>query len=69
MMRYPVLNKVADGVQYYLQKNHLLVRDADGSRMRSLSPGEVAETAAALFGLPRDLVDEALAALNFPAAR
>ena len=66
MMRYPVLNRVAEGTQYYLQKNNLLVRTEAGSRMTALSPAQVSETAQTLFGLPRALVEEALEILKFP---
>ena len=66
MMRHPVLNKVAEETQYYLQKNNLLVRTEAGSRMTALSPAQVSETAQTLFGLPRALVEEALEILKFP---
>src|SRR5690606_11057621 len=64
MMAYPVLNRVQDGTQYYLQKNNLMVRTAQGSTMRKLSPAEVRATATGLFGLPDGLVDEALGILE-----
>src|SRR5690606_8074901 len=65
MMRYPVLNRVKDGTQYYLQKNNLLIRTADEGTMRKLSPDEVRAAAVDLFGLPRGLVEEALGVLGF----
>lgn len=64
MMDYPVLNRIQDGIQYYLQKNNLLVRTAEGGTMRRLTPDEIRETATTLFGLPRGLVEEALGVLN-----
>jgi arylamine N-acetyltransferase len=67
MMRYPVLNRVKDGTQYYLQKNNLLIRTAeDGASgaMRKLTPAEVRAAAVDLFGLPRGLVEEALGILG-----
>ncbi len=64
MMRYPVLNRVVDGTQYYLQKNNLLVRTALSGEMRALTPAEVRAAAVEIFGLPRDLVEEALALLK-----
>jgi arylamine N-acetyltransferase len=60
MMTYPVLNRVSDGVQFYLQKSSLLIRSASGSEMKKLDEGGVREAACGLFGLPPDLVDEAL---------
>ncbi len=64
MMDYPVLNRVQDGTQYYLQKNNLLVRTTEGSTMRSLSAAEVRAAATELFGLPRGLVEEAMGILE-----
>ncbi len=64
MMTYPVLNRVEDGTQYYLQKNNLMVRTSEGSTMRKLSPAEVRVTATGLFGLPRGVVEEALGILE-----
>jgi arylamine N-acetyltransferase len=67
MMRYPVLNRVRDGVQYYLQKNNLLIRSAgvDGttSQMTTLDEEGFRRAARDLFGLPQGLVDEALGIL------
>jgi arylamine N-acetyltransferase len=60
MMGYPVLNRVVGGTQYYLQKNNLLVRTAEGGTMTKLSPEEVRRAATELFGLPRELVEEAM---------
>jgi arylamine N-acetyltransferase len=68
MMGYPVLNRVREGTQYYLQKNNLLVRGAETSEMRKLTDAEVRAVAHELFGLPRELVEEALGILGKPAA-
>lgn len=64
MMDHPVLNRVQDGTQYYLQKNNLMVRTTEGSTMRALSPAEVRAAATDLFGLPRGLVEEAMGILE-----
>lgn len=64
MMRYPVLNRVKDGTQYYLQKNNLLIRSAEAGEMRKLSDAEVRRAAVELFGLPRALVEEAMGILG-----
>lgn len=60
MMGYPVLNRVREGTQYYLQKRSLLVRTPDASEMRKLSCEEMLEAMGGLFGIPQDLAREAL---------
>jgi hypothetical protein len=60
MMKYPVLNRVRDGVQYYPQKNNLLIRSEHSSEMKKLDGAGVRGAARDLFGLPQGLVDEAL---------
>ena len=55
MMRYPVLNRVRDGAQYYLQKRSLLVRTAERSEMRKLGREELFHALGATFGIPEDL--------------
>lgn len=60
MMGYPVLNRVKDGVQYYLQKRSLLVRTAEGGEMRKLDQGQLREALTVTFGMPEDLVRAAL---------
>jgi arylamine N-acetyltransferase len=64
MMNHPVLNRVKDGTQYYLQKNNLLVRTAESGTMRKLSPAEVRAAAVEIFGLPQGLVEEAMGLLG-----
>ena len=68
MMNHPVLNRVKDGTQYYLQKDNLLIRTAASGittgAMRKLSPAELRDAAVDLFGLPRGLVNEALGILG-----
>ena len=61
MMGYPVLNRVKDGVQYYLQKRSLLVRTAEGGEMRKLGREELLEALGTRFGIPEALAREALA--------
>lgn len=60
MMGYPVLNRVRDGTQYYLQKRSLLVRRPGGSEMRKLSREEMLQAMEGVFGLPGALAREAL---------
>jgi hypothetical protein len=60
MMGYPVLNRVKDGTQYYLQKRNLLVRTAEGSEMRKLGREEMLEVLGGTFGIPEALAKEAL---------
>jgi hypothetical protein len=61
MMRYPVLNRLKDGAQYYLQKRSLLVRTPEGGEMRKLGREEMLETLGVTFGIPEALAREALA--------
>lgn len=61
MMGYPVLNRLKDGVQYYLQKRSLLIRTAEGGDMRKLSRPEMMEALGVTFGIPEGLAREALA--------
>jgi arylamine N-acetyltransferase len=60
MMGYPVLNRIVDGTQYYLQKRSLLVRKPDGSEMRKLGREEMLEALGRHFGIPEGLSREAL---------
>jgi hypothetical protein len=64
MMRYPVLNRVQEGVQYYLQKRSLLVRKPEGGEMRKLERAELFETFSTVFGIPEDLAREAMAVVE-----
>ena len=64
MMGYPVLNRLQGGVQYYLQKNNLLIRSEHSSEMKKLDEEGVRGAARDLFGLPEALVDEALGLLK-----
>jgi arylamine N-acetyltransferase len=64
MMGYPVLNRVKDGVQYYLQKNNLLIRSEHASEMKKLDEAGVRGAARDIFGLPPGLIDEALSLLR-----
>jgi hypothetical protein len=61
MMRYPVLNRVKDGSQFYLQKRSLLVRTPEGGEMRKLDQAGMMETLQGTFGIPEALAREALA--------
>lgn len=60
MMGYPVLNRVKNGVQYYLQKRSLLVRTAEGGEMRKLDATELRAALMGTFGMPEGLVRAAL---------
>lgn len=60
MMRYPVLNRVAGGNQYYLQKRSLLVRTPEGGEMRKLDRAGMMEALQVTFGIPEALAREAL---------
>jgi hypothetical protein len=60
MMRYPVLNRVSGGNQYYLQKRSLLVRTPEGGDMRKLDREAMMGVLKSTFGMPEGLVREAL---------
>ena len=60
MMAYPVLNRVKDGVQYYLQKRSFLTRTSEGGEMRKLTKMEMLDVLGVTFGIPEDLAKEAL---------
>jgi arylamine N-acetyltransferase len=60
MMAYPVLNRVREGTQYYLQKRSLLVRTAEGGVMRKLGREELFEALRSTFGIPDGLAREAM---------
>lgn len=60
MMRYPVLNRLRDGTQYYLQKRSLLVRTPEGGVMRKLSRPEMSDVLETTFGIPEALAKEAI---------
>jgi arylamine N-acetyltransferase len=60
MMGYPVLNRLQDGVQHYLQKRSLLTRTPAGSKMRKLSREEMMEVLGSTFGIPEALAREAI---------
>ena len=64
MMNYPVLNRVQNGVQYYLQKNNLLIRSEHSGEMKKLDGEGVRRAAREIFGLPQGLIEEALGLLE-----
>src|SRR5690606_2950598 len=63
MMNYPVLNRVKDGTQYYLQRNNLLVRTAEKGTLPKLPPAATRAAAVEIFGLPPGLAAQACAPL------
>jgi hypothetical protein len=65
MMGYPVLNRIRDGAQYYLQKRSLLVRTAEGGQVRKLDRTELLSTLHVTFGIPEDLAKAALDVVLF----
>lgn len=64
MMSYPVLSKIADGKQLYLQKNHLLIRSKDSSVRQELDPSQLGQTIHQHFDLHHTIVSEALNLLH-----
>jgi hypothetical protein len=61
MMRYPVLNRIQDGTQFYLQKRSLLIRPPEGvGGMRKLDREGMLDVLQVTFGIPQGLALEAL---------
>lgn len=60
MMNYPVLNRLNNGVQYYLQKNMLIERSRMGSLRTEIDPANLANLIHEKFGLDYDQVQETL---------
>lgn len=60
MMGYPVLNRIRDGNQYYLQKRSLLVRTPGESTLRKLGREELLEALEGTFGIPGGLARDAI---------
>jgi hypothetical protein len=60
MMAYPVLNRIKEGNQYYLQKRSLLVRTPTTSDLRKLGREEMLEALEGVFGIPGALAREAV---------
>ncbi len=64
MMEYPVLNRIQDGTQFYLQKRSLLIRKPNGESadggMRKLDPAEMLEVLGVTFGIPEGLARDAM---------
>jgi arylamine N-acetyltransferase len=64
LLRYPVLSRVAEGRQIYLQRNHLLVRSRDESRRVEVDPVELRARIAAEFGIDGSIVERAFRILK-----
>jgi len=64
MMRYPLLTRVVDGRQLYLQDHRFQTRDRDGVERRVVDPGDLTREIASGFGVDASVAARALAALN-----
>lgn len=64
MMKYPVLSKIINDKQLYLQKNHLLIRSKDESQRQEIEPGNMSEAITTNFGIHPSLVADALNLLH-----
>jgi arylamine N-acetyltransferase len=60
MMTYPLISKIKAGRQWYLQKNHLVVRDHQGSQLVDLTEDTMAVQIAQQFGIDLAIVELAL---------
>jgi hypothetical protein len=64
MMRYPLLTRVVEGSQLYLQDARLQIRTAAGVERRGVMEGELPRLIQERFGLQAELVSRALAVLR-----
>jgi len=64
MMRYPLLTRVTDDRQIYLQDHRLLVRSLEGVERRELAPDELPGRIGAEFGVDPEIAAKALAILK-----
>ncbi|HZZ77023.1 MAG TPA: arylamine N-acetyltransferase [Gemmataceae bacterium] len=64
MMRYPVLSRVVEGRQLYLQKQHLMVRGADATSRAEVPPDQLIVEVARQFRIAPVLVAKALTLLQ-----
>ena len=66
MMTYPVLNRLdrERGIQYYLQKGNLMIRDKDGSRMEKIEREQQGTVLSEIFNLSPELIEKALFVLD-----
>lgn len=63
-MRYPVLTKIADDRQSYLQRNRLIRKDRDASQGLEFAADELVRRIAEEFGVAPEIVGKALAILQ-----
>lgn len=64
MMRYPVLSKIAEGKQFYLQKQSLLIRSKESTERIDVEPDKIADTIQTVFGIHPSVVGESLRVLR-----
>jgi arylamine N-acetyltransferase len=64
MMRYPLLTRVVDGRQLYLQARRFQTRNRDGVERRDVDPSDLAREIATEFGLDASVAARALAVLD-----
>jgi arylamine N-acetyltransferase len=64
MMRYPVLSRIANGQQFYLQKNHLLIRGRTVTQRREVPADDLVEDIACRFSIAPQIAARALEVLR-----
>jgi arylamine N-acetyltransferase len=64
MMSYPVVSRIAEGRQVYLQKNHLLIRGKESAERRELPKEALAAHIVRSFGIAPAIVEAALRILG-----
>ena len=60
MMHYPVLTRVKNGVQYYLQKRNLMIRTTQDSQQIRLTKDNYSKTVEEYFGTNRLSIESVL---------
>lgn len=64
MMRYPVLSKIVENKQFYLQKQSLLIRSRESTERIEVEPDKIADTIQSVFGIHPSVVRESLQMLR-----
>jgi arylamine N-acetyltransferase len=64
MMQYPVLSRIVEGRQYYLQKQRLMIRGNEGTVHHEIKSEEMPKTIQRYFQIDPTLASEALSHIN-----
>ena len=64
MMQYPVLSKIAQGKQFYLQKQSLTIRSKETTERIDIEPDKMVDTIHQVFGMDITVINESLRVLR-----